>query len=56
MKVLIGCEESGKVRDYFLAMGHDAWSCDLQQTRLRSETFDGIAEAMAQQWGNLPPL
>lgn len=29
MKVLIGCEQSGIVRDAFLAAGHDAWSCDL---------------------------
>jgi hypothetical protein len=29
MKVLIGCEQSGIVRDAFLAEGHDAWSCDL---------------------------
>ncbi|WP_419902087.1 hypothetical protein [Kiloniella sp.] len=29
MKVLIGCETSGIVRDAFLARGHDAWSCDL---------------------------
>ncbi len=29
MKVLIGCEQSGVVRDAFLAEGHDAWSCDL---------------------------
>ena len=29
MKVLIGCEFSGIVRDAFLAKGHDAWSCDL---------------------------
>ncbi len=26
--VLIGCEESGTVRDAFLARGFDAWSCD----------------------------
>lgn len=25
MKVLIGCETSGTVRDAFLRMGHDAW-------------------------------
>lgn len=30
MKVLIGCECSGTVRDAFLALGHDAWSCDLK--------------------------
>jgi hypothetical protein len=29
MKVLIGCERSGVVRDAFLKRGHDAWSCDL---------------------------
>jgi hypothetical protein len=29
MKVLIGCEFSGIVRDAFAALGHDAWSCDL---------------------------
>ena len=27
MKVLIGCETSGVVRDAFLSQGHDAWSC-----------------------------
>lgn len=34
MKVLIACEYSGKVRDAFRRLGHDAWSCDL----LPSET------------------
>jgi hypothetical protein len=29
LRVLIGCEQSGVVRDAFLAAGHDAWSCDL---------------------------
>ena len=29
MKVLIACEYSGRVRDSFIAMGHDAISCDL---------------------------
>lgn len=33
MKVLIGCEESGVVRDAFLKRGHDAISCDLFDTR-----------------------
>ena len=32
MKVLIGCEFSGLVRDAFIARGHDAWSCDLLPT------------------------
>jgi len=34
VRVLIACEYSGRVRDAFLALGHDAISCDL----LPSET------------------
>lgn len=30
LSVLIGCECSGTVRNAFLALGHDAWSCDLK--------------------------
>lgn len=30
MRVLVGCEKSGIVRRAFAALGHDAWSCDLQ--------------------------
>lgn len=29
MKVLIACEFSGRVRQAFRKLGHDAWSCDL---------------------------
>lgn len=29
MRILVGCESSGKVRDQFIARGHDAVSCDL---------------------------
>lgn len=32
MRVLIGCERFGRVRDAFLRLGHDAYSCDLQPT------------------------
>jgi hypothetical protein len=32
MKILIGCEYSGIVRDAFRAKGHDAWSCDILET------------------------
>src|SRR6478736_3779732 len=34
LKILVGCEYSGRVRDAFAALGWDAWSCDL----LPSET------------------
>ena len=33
MRVLVGCEESGKVRDAFAARGHDAWSNDIIPAR-----------------------
>jgi hypothetical protein len=33
LKVLVGCEESGKVREAFRKLGHDAWSCDLLPPR-----------------------
>ena len=29
MKILIGCETSGTVRNAFIDNGHDAWSCDI---------------------------
>jgi hypothetical protein len=32
MRVLVACEYSGRVRDAFLALGHDAISCDLLPT------------------------
>ena len=32
MKVLVACEYSGRVRDAFIAAGHDAISCDLLPT------------------------
>lgn len=37
MRVLVGCEYSGVVRDAFLARGHDAWSCDLLPTESRPD-------------------
>lgn len=47
MKVLIGCEESGVIRDEFLKLGHDAYSCDLlpssNPTRhIQGDVFDAI--------------
>lgn len=36
MRVLVGCEFTGTVRDAFLARGHDAWSCDLLPDERRS--------------------
>lgn len=50
MRVLIGCEFSGKVRDAFIRNGHDAVSCDLLDTEspgphLRCDIFEALAAA-----------
>ncbi len=41
MKVLIGCEYSGIVRDAFIAAGHDAMSCDLLDTEVPGPHYKG---------------
>lgn len=56
MRVLVGCEESAKVRDAFRKLGHDAWSCDLIETRgdpawhITGDVFSAIDSA---QWDML---
>lgn len=41
MKVLIACEYSGKVRDAFIALGHEAMSCDLLPTDAPGPHYQG---------------
>lgn len=41
MKVLIACEYSGRVRDAFLALDHDAMSCDLLPTDVAGPHYQG---------------
>ena len=41
MRVLIACESSGVVRDAFLALGHDAMSCDLLDTEQPGPHYKG---------------
>ncbi len=41
MKVLIACEYSGAVRDAFIALGHDAISCDLLPTDVPGPHYQG---------------
>lgn len=41
MRVLIACEYSGRVRDAFLALGHDAISCDLLDTEAPGPHYKG---------------
>lgn len=48
MKVLVACEFSGVVREAFRNKGHEAWSCDLEDTELpgphyKCNVFDVMA-------------
>ncbi len=50
--VLVGCEESGVVRNAFAARGWDAWSCDLEPSRSPGKHLQcDVMEAVAsRQW------
>lgn len=51
MKVLVACEFSGRVRDAFSALGHDATSCDLLDTESPGKHFKGdVLEILNQHW------
>lgn len=41
MKVLVACEYSGRVRDAFIALGHEAISCDLLPTDSPGPHYEG---------------
>lgn len=41
MKILIACEYSGTVRDAFIALGHDAVSCDLLDSERPGPHYKG---------------
>jgi hypothetical protein len=40
-RVLVACEYSGRVRDAFIALGHDAMSCDLLPTEAPGPHYQG---------------
>ena len=51
LRVLVACEYSGAVRDSFIALGHDAISCDLLPTDAPGPHRTGdVAELLSQQW------
>ena len=51
MRVLVGCEFSGTVRDAFAARGHDAWSCDLLPSEKPGQHIQGdVLEVLNQGW------
>jgi hypothetical protein len=44
LRVLIGCECSGTVRDAFLSEGFDAWSCDLKPSEVPGDNRHILAD------------
>jgi hypothetical protein len=51
MKVLIACEFSGKVRDAFSLLGHDAWSCDLIPSETNGKhIIDDVTKHFNENW------
>ena len=51
MRVLIACEYSGRVRDAFIAQGHEAMSCDLLPTDLPGPHYQGdVFEVIDYPW------
>jgi hypothetical protein len=51
MKVLVACEYSGRVRDAFLAAGHDAMSCDLLPTDAPGLHYQGdVRDVLGDGW------
>ena len=51
MRVLVACEYSGKVRDAFIAQGHDAISCDILPTDSLGPHYQGdVFDIIDQDW------
>ena len=51
MRVLVACEFSGRVRDAFLAKGHDAISCDLLPTECTGPHIqDNVLNILNDKW------
>lgn len=51
MRVLVACEYSGRVRDAFIARGHDAMSCDLLPTEHPGPHYQGdVRDVLGQRW------
>ena len=51
MKVLVACEYSGRVRDAFIAKGHEAYSCDVLPTDVPGPHFRcHVEEIIDHEW------
>lgn len=51
LKILVGCESSGTVRDAFIKLGHEAMSCDLLPTDVEGPHYQGdIRDVLDYPW------
>lgn len=51
MRVLVACEFSGIVRDAFIKLGHDAWSCDLLPSESKGpHLLCDVSEVIKEDW------
>ena len=51
MRVLVACEYSGRVRDAFARMGHDATSCDMLPTDEPGKHYQGdVTDILGDGW------
>jgi len=51
VKILAACEFSGRVRDAFAALGHDAWSADLLPSEQPGQHYQGnIRDIISEPW------
>lgn len=51
LRVLVACEFSGRVRDAFAALGHDAWSADLLPSEAPGQHLQGdVREVLGAGW------
>lgn len=54
MKILVACEESGRVRDALIAQGHKAVSCDLLPSRTPGPHYQcDVREVLGDKWDGL---
>lgn len=50
-RILIACECSGRVRDAFTALGHEAWSCDLSPSETPGSHYQcDVMDVIGERW------
>ena len=55
MKILVACEYSGRVRDALIKQGHDAISCDFNDTETPGPHYKGdLMDVIHKPWDGTP--